>query len=167
MIRKECVMRKAGVSQYQLSWGLRKICSGGFDVEWAGKVYDLTILTAIPPGDKFTSIIREKNKENANAGLKCIDEYSLVTCVKEVQIRNRLSIHASTAARLCRYYPILDAEVYLEYGNHQASIGDLMRLLLLSPGEGANVKIIAYGPEAFKAVEMISHEIENRFGESE
>ena len=86
---------------------------------------------------------------------------------KEVEIINKLGLHARAATKLAQLSQKFSAKVTVELGGNQADANSIMALMLLAGGQGKIVKVIADGEDAEQALTSICELINQRFDEAE
>lgn len=84
---------------------------------------------------------------------------------REVEIVNKLGLHARAATKLVQTASRFDAEVELRKDGHVANAKSVMGVLLLCGHQGSQVTVSARGPDAEQAVQAIGELIAGRFGE--
>ena len=84
---------------------------------------------------------------------------------RDVTIRNRLGLHSRAAAKLVTLCSKYSANVVLFANGRRADGRRLIALLMLSAAMGAQVTIVASGPDEMQAVTAVTRLISNGFGE--
>ncbi len=82
-----------------------------------------------------------------------------------ISIPNPMGLHARPAATLVRLAKGFDAELLLEREGKQASLRSLLGIMALDLRFGAQVRLGAHGPEAAKALESLSVQLQEGLGE--
>lgn len=85
----------------------------------------------------------------------------------QVEIVNKLGLHARAAARFVQAASSYDSEITLSHNGRRVSGKSIMGVMMLAAGKGNHVEIEAEGHDADKALEHLQNVIENRFGEAE
>lgn len=85
----------------------------------------------------------------------------------EVEIVNKLGLHARASAKLTQLAGSFPCEVWMERGNRRINAKSIMGVMMLAAGKGATVKIDTAGDQAEEALQAILQLIANRFGEAE
>lgn len=86
---------------------------------------------------------------------------------RQVDIVNRLGLHARAAARLVHLASQFESEVELELDGELVNGKSILGVLLLAAGQGSRLTIRARGSDAMEAVKAIEDLFRNRFGEAE
>ena len=86
---------------------------------------------------------------------------------REVEIVNRLGLHARATARLVTLAQRFQSQITLAHGDRQANGKSIMGVLTLGATRGSRIRIRAEGEDALEAVEALSELIAARFGEPE
>ncbi len=86
---------------------------------------------------------------------------------RQVEIINRLGLHARAAARLVHLASQFTSEIELEVDGEQVNGKSILGVLLLAAGQGSRLTLRARGPDAMEAVAAIEELFRDRFGESE
>lgn len=84
---------------------------------------------------------------------------------KDVEIINRLGLHARPAAMFVRVASRYRAEVWVAKGSEEVNGKSIMGLMMLAAGQGSKLHIRCEGPDADKALEEIEKIIQARFDE--
>lgn len=80
-------------------------------------------------------------------------------------IVNELGMHARAAAKLVRLASGFECAVTVEKGGQRADAKSVMGVLLLCGQKGAELRVVAEGPDAERAVREIGALIADRFHE--
>jgi len=91
----------------------------------------------------------------------------MVTVQREVEVVNRLGLHARAAARFAAAASDFDAEVRVRRGNREVNGKSIMGLMMLAAARGAVLTIHCEGGDAESALERLCGLVEARFDESE
>jgi phosphocarrier protein len=86
---------------------------------------------------------------------------------RQVEITNRLGLHARAAARLVHLASQFESDIELEVDGEHVNGKSILGVLLLAAGQGSRLTLRAQGPDAEQAVSAIEELFRNRFGESE
>jgi phosphocarrier protein HPr len=86
---------------------------------------------------------------------------------REVQIVNRLGMHARAAAAFVKLATRFQADVDVERGEERVNGKSIMGLMMLAAARGTTVTLVCDGPEAEQAADALERLIRDRFGESE
>ena len=85
----------------------------------------------------------------------------------EVEIVNRLGLHARAAAKLTQVASGFAAEVWLSRNGRRVNAKSIMGVMMLAAGKGARIIIDADGEDAEGALAALVRLIAERFGEQE
>jgi phosphocarrier protein HPr len=86
---------------------------------------------------------------------------------REVQIRNRLGLHARAAAQFVKTAGRFRAEISVEVGRQRVNGKSIMGLLMLAAAQGTLLRLRAIGEDGPVALQALSDLVESRFGERE
>lgn len=84
---------------------------------------------------------------------------------RDLEIVNRLGLHARAAAKLVRTASQFESEVELYKDGKSANAKSIMSIMMLAAAQGSTVIVSAEGPDEAKALESIEQLIAERFGE--
>jgi len=84
---------------------------------------------------------------------------------REVEICNRLGLHARAAARFVHTASSFRSTIQIERDGQQVDGKSILGLLLLAATQGSSLRIIASGEDATQAVEALCALVSDRFGE--
>ncbi len=85
----------------------------------------------------------------------------------EVEIVNKLGLHARAAAKLTQLAGNFSAEVWLLRNGRRVNAKSIMGVMMLAAGKGCRVVIEADGEDADSALAAVVRLIAERFGEEE
>ena len=85
----------------------------------------------------------------------------------EVEIVNKLGLHARASAKLTQVASGFKSEVWLTRNGRRVNAKSIMGVMMLAAGKGSTVKIEADGPDADAALAALTKLIADRFGEGE
>ena len=85
----------------------------------------------------------------------------------EVEIINKLGLHARASAKLTQLAGSFPGEVWMERGKRRINAKSIMGVMMLAAGQGAKVIIDTEGERADEAAAAILALIADRFGEGE
>ncbi|MBB80722.1 MAG: phosphocarrier protein HPr [Roseibacillus sp.] len=85
---------------------------------------------------------------------------------KEVTVSNKLGIHARPAAQFVKTASQFEAEIHVEKDGEEINGKSIMGLMMLAAGHGSVLKLIAEGPDAEEALEVLENLVARNFGES-
>ncbi|PKO84446.1 MAG: HPr family phosphocarrier protein [Betaproteobacteria bacterium HGW-Betaproteobacteria-11] len=85
----------------------------------------------------------------------------------EVEIVNKLGLHARASARLTQLAGEFSCEVWMERGSRRINAKSIMGVMMLAAGKGSKVIVDTAGEQEEEALQAILRLIEDRFGETE
>jgi len=85
----------------------------------------------------------------------------------EVEIINKLGLHARASARLTQLAGSFPCEVWMERNNRRINAKSIMGVMMLAAGKGAKVLIDCEGERADEALSALTALIADKFGEAE
>ena len=85
----------------------------------------------------------------------------------EVEVVNRLGMHARPAAKLTQLASQYQSEIWVTRNGRQVNAKSIMGVMMLAAGKGARLEIGAEGEDAEAAIAAIAALIASGFGESE
>ncbi|RLJ68122.1 HPr family phosphocarrier protein [Sulfurisoma sediminicola] len=85
----------------------------------------------------------------------------------EVEIVNKLGLHARASARLTQLAGTFPCEVWMEKGTRRINAKSIMGVMMLAAGKGARVIVDTEGELAEEAAQALSRLIADKFGEDE
>jgi phosphocarrier protein HPr len=86
---------------------------------------------------------------------------------QEVEIINKLGLHARASTKLTQTASQYKSEVWLERNNRRVNAKSIMGVMMLAASKGSKVIVEASGPDEAGALEALLALINNRFGEPE
>lgn len=86
---------------------------------------------------------------------------------REIEIINRLGLHARAAAKLVQTAARFKSEIKVKKGDEEADGKSILGVLLLAAGKGTVITLTADGVDEEEAVGGIEQLICNRFDESD
>ena len=87
--------------------------------------------------------------------------------VAEIQIINKLGLHARASAKLSQLAAQFPCEILLSRNGRQINAKSIMGVMMLAAGIGSTVKLETVGDQAEEAMQALTELINNRFGEGE
>ena len=84
---------------------------------------------------------------------------------KEVEIQNKLGLHARPAARLVQLANRFSSDILIKSGDEEVNGKSIMGILMLAAAQGSRLKIRARGEDAEAALKTIVQLIKDKFGE--
>jgi len=85
----------------------------------------------------------------------------------EIEIVNKLGLHARAAAQLVRTAGNFGSEIRIEGNGSEADAKSIMSVMMLAASRGTRVRVTAEGEDAAEAIEAITSLVAARFGEDE
>ena len=85
----------------------------------------------------------------------------------EVEIINKLGLHARASAKLTQLAGSYPCEVWMERNSRRINAKSIMGVMMLAAGKGAKVVVDCEGDRADEAMQAIVQLIADRFGEGE
>ena len=86
---------------------------------------------------------------------------------REVEIINKLGLHARASAKLTQVAGRFGAEVWLSRNGRRVNAKSIMGVMMLAAAKGSTVVIETDGPDEAEAMRALEELIANRFDESE
>ena len=87
--------------------------------------------------------------------------------IAEIQIVNKLGLHARASAKLSQLAAEFPCEILLSRNGRQINAKSIMGVMMLAAGIGSSVTLETVGDQADEAMQALTALINNRFGESE
>jgi phosphocarrier protein len=85
----------------------------------------------------------------------------------EVQIVNKLGLHARASAKLTQVASAFRCEVWLERNGRRVNAKSIMGVMMLAAGKGATITVDAQGEDADAALAAVLKLIADKFDEGE
>ncbi|GHT93194.1 phosphocarrier protein HPr [Betaproteobacteria bacterium] len=86
---------------------------------------------------------------------------------QEVEILNKLGLHARPSAKLAQLAGDFDCEIWMERGERRINAKSIMGVMMLAAGFGKRIMLETSGSDEADAMQAISELIASRFGEAE
>ena len=86
---------------------------------------------------------------------------------KEVEIINKLGLHARASAKLTKLASQFKCEVWVTKNNRRVNAKSIMGVMTLAANKGSTITIETIGNDEINAMEALVALIEDRFGENE
>lgn len=86
---------------------------------------------------------------------------------KELEIINKLGLHARASTKLTQTASKFASEIWIERNGRRVNAKSIMGVMMLAAGKGAMVTIDANGEDEAAAIEAIMNLINDYFGEGE
>lgn len=90
-----------------------------------------------------------------------------MTLERDIEIINRLGLHARAAARFAATASRFEADITLVRDGDSVNGKSIMGIMMLAAGKGTVLRLIAEGPDAEAAVATLAQLVADRFGEEE
>ncbi|MBU3555565.1 HPr family phosphocarrier protein [Polynucleobacter sp. UB-Piko-W3] len=87
--------------------------------------------------------------------------------VAEIEIINKLGLHARASAKLSQLAAQFPCEILLSRNGRQINAKSIMGVMMLAAGIGSTVILETVGDQADEAMQALTELINNRFGEGE
>ena len=85
----------------------------------------------------------------------------------EIEITNKLGLHARASAKLTQLATGFESEVWMEKGTRRVNAKSIMGVMMLAAEKGAKVVVETAGSDEQAAMEALLKLIGNKFGEGE
>lgn len=85
----------------------------------------------------------------------------------EIDIINKLGLHARAAAKFVTLASVFDSDIQLERNGRKVSGKSIMGVMMLAAGKGSQLTLIVSGDDENEAVEKLETLVAERFGEEE
>ncbi|MCX7892206.1 MAG: HPr family phosphocarrier protein [Burkholderiales bacterium] len=85
----------------------------------------------------------------------------------EVEIVNKLGLHARASAKLTQMASAFRSEVWLSRNGRRVNAKSIMGVMMLAAGKGSRIGIETQGEDADEALAALAALIADRFGEEE
>ena len=85
----------------------------------------------------------------------------------EVEIINKLGLHARASAKLTQLAGTFGCEVWMEKGSRRINAKSIMGVMMLAAGRGSTVVVETTGDDEDAALAALVQLINDRFGEHE
>ena len=86
---------------------------------------------------------------------------------REVEIVNKLGLHARAAAKLTHLAGNYQCDIWLSRSGRRVNAKSIMGVMMLAAGQGTSVLVEANGDDADAAIAAIAKLVAERFGEGE
>ncbi len=84
---------------------------------------------------------------------------------QEVEIQNKLGLHARASAKLTQTASRFAAEVWLSRDGRRVNAKSIMGVMMLAAGKGARISIETQGADAEAALDALVGLVNDKFGE--
>jgi phosphocarrier protein HPr len=86
---------------------------------------------------------------------------------QEVEIVNKLGLHARASTKLTQVAGQFDSQVWIERGSRRVNAKSIMGVMMLAASKGSKVTLEANGNDENDAMSQLLALINNKFGEGE
>ena len=86
---------------------------------------------------------------------------------REVEIVNRLGLHARASAKLTQLAAKFQSEVHIARANRRVNAKSIMGVMMLAAGKGTKVTLETAGPDEAEAMSALCALIRDCFGEGQ
>ena len=86
---------------------------------------------------------------------------------RDIEIVNKLGLHARASAKLTQLATSFKCEVNLERNSRRVNAKSIMGVMMLAAGKGATIQIETEGEDEVAAMEGLVGLINDKFGEGE
>jgi len=86
---------------------------------------------------------------------------------KEIEIPNKLGLHARASAKLTQLAAKYKSEVWMTRNKRRVNAKSIMGVMMLAAGKGAIVFLEVDGPDEKECFDALVALIDNKFGEGE
>lgn len=86
---------------------------------------------------------------------------------KELEIINKLGLHARASTKLTQTASKFASEIWIERNGRRVNAKSIMGVMMLAAAKGAIVKLEANGADEAAAIDALTALIEDYFGEGE
>ena len=85
----------------------------------------------------------------------------------DIEIPNKLGLHARASAKLTQLASSFESEVWLEKGTRRINAKSIMGVMMLAAGKGASIVVETTGSDEDEAMVALLKLINDKFGEEE
>ena len=86
---------------------------------------------------------------------------------KEIEIINKLGLHARAAAKLVKLASGFDCNIEIQKEDQRVNAKSIMGVMMLAASRGNTVTVYVEGTEEARAMQAVEHLINDKFGEPE
>lgn len=86
---------------------------------------------------------------------------------KEVEIKNKLGLHARASAKVTQLAGGFQSEVWLSKNGQKVNAKSIMGVMMLAANKGSRINIETTGPDETEAILALINLVEDYFGETE
>ena len=84
---------------------------------------------------------------------------------RQVEIINKLGLHARAAAKFVTLASSFESEVQIALNGNQVNGKSIMGVMMLAAAQGTQLDLLVEGPDEHEAIEKLCELIANRFDE--
>ncbi len=84
---------------------------------------------------------------------------------KQLEIKNRLGLHARAAAQLVQVASQFDADITITKDGQTVNGKSIIGLMMLAAAQGSYIEVAVAGPQAGPALEAIERLVDEKFNE--
>ena len=84
---------------------------------------------------------------------------------RKVKVSNKLGVHARPAALFVQTANQFECDIWVRKGRQTVKGKSIMGLMMFAAGPGAQISLIAEGPDAQAALDALERLFANKFGE--
>jgi phosphocarrier protein len=85
----------------------------------------------------------------------------------EIEITNKLRLHARASAKLTQLASAYNSDIWMEKGARRINAKSIMGVMMLAAGKGSTVVVETVGADEQPALESLLKLIADKFGEGE
>ena len=85
----------------------------------------------------------------------------------EIEISNKLGLHARASAKLTQLAGSFNSEIWIEKGTRRINAKSIMGVMMLAAGKGSLIAVETLGNDEQPALEALLKLIADKFGEGE
>jgi phosphocarrier protein HPr len=86
---------------------------------------------------------------------------------REMQIINRLGLHARAAAKFVSVASRFESSIQVSRDERQVNGKSIMGVMMLAASRGTSIEVTADGPDEQQALEALTNLVAGRFGEED
>jgi phosphocarrier protein HPr len=86
---------------------------------------------------------------------------------REIEIVNKLGLHARASAKLTQLAAKFDSDVQVERNGRKVNAKSIMGVMMLAAGLGSTVELETEGPDEAEALDSLERLFADKFGEGE
>ena len=86
---------------------------------------------------------------------------------KQLEVINKLGLHARAAALLVRKCAGFDSQIMLSKGDKSVDAKSIMGVMMLAASQGTQLDLVVEGEDAEQAAQLVTELFENYFEEGE